>query len=1307
PIGVAGELYIAGAGVARGYLDRPELTAERFVDDPFWPGQRMYRTGDLARWRADGTIEYLGRNDFQVKIRGFRIELGEIEAALAQVPGVRDVVVVAREDVPGDPRLVAYYTGDERADAAALRVHASHRLPASMVPSAYQRLDALPATSSGKIDRAALPAPDDAAGAARTDEAPQGELERQIAAIWAELLHVERIGRHDHFFDRGGHSLTAVQLRSRLRAGLGIELGLGELFQHPVLSELAGHVASAARSQLAPIRSVPRGAPLELSLAQQRLWFLTRLDGASEAYHIIGGVRLTGALDRGALQRALSRIVERHEALRTVFPLIDGRPMQLVRPHGGIEIAAHDVRDDAAPESAAQRLGRAHAERRFDLEHELPLRVQLVRISDDAHVLHVTIHHIAADGWSVSVLLDELGRLYRADLAGEPDPLPPLAVQYADYAAWQRDWLTGEELDRQQAFWRANLAGAPAVLELPADRPRPAQQAHAGAGIDLALSPALTAQLRALGQRHGVTLYMTMLASWAAVLGRLAGQGEVVIGSPAAGRNRPEIEPLIGFFVNTLALRVDLQGDPTVADLLARTRAQVLAAQAHQDLPFDQVVEAVQPPRSLAHPPVFQVMLDWHNTPAVRLDLPGLALAAVDPELTTAQFDLSLVLAERDDRIAGTLNYATALFDRETAERFVGYWQHLLAAMVADDPVAARPVDQLCMVPEPERRTLVFGWNATDRDHGPERFVHERIERHARQRPAQIAVDDGVTQLSYRELDQRANQLAHYLRAQGVVPDARVALCAPRGAAMVVGLVAILKSGGAYVPLDVAYPDDRIAHMLRDSAPVVVLTVGAEARERTVAHAVAAQRFDLETDRDRWADQPVHAPAAAGLLPSHLAYVIYTSGSTGAPKGAMIEHASLLNYTREAERWFELGRDDVVLQQNSLNFDLSLEEILPALAAGARLVPRAQLFGTPAGDPRPTLVHLTAAHWHSLVGQWSETGGHPAALAGVRMINVTGDAVSPHKLAQWDALCGDTRLINTYGPTEATVSCSAAYVRHEPGASRVSIGTPFANTRMYVLDRHRAPAPIGVAGELYISGAGVGRGYLNQPERTAERFVADPFWPGHRMYRTGDVVRWRRDGQLEFIGRDDQQVKLRGFRVELAEVEAALAQHAGVRDVVAIAREDAPGDRRLVAYYTGEHAPDGDALRRHAGQRLPAYMVPSACVHLAALPLTPGGKLDRAALPAPHPGDAASRGYEPPQGEIEHAIARIWEELLGLDRVGRHDDFFELGGHSLLAIHLIERMRRDGLALDVTTLFLSPTPAQLAAAIGHVEEIVL
>jgi amino acid adenylation domain-containing protein len=1325
PIGVAGEILVGGVGVARGYLDQPALTAERFLDertaslagDRGGGGGRLYRTGDVGRWRADGTIEYLGRNDYQVKIRGYRIELGEIEARLGEVAGVDEVVVVARSAgaQAQDQRLVAYYTGE--ANAGALRAQAARTLPAYMVPSGYVALAALPLTAHGKLDRARLPAPEAGDAVGDPDEAPRGELEEILAGLWGDLLGRERVGRNDDFFELGGHSLLAVQLVSRLRRVLGIELPVSELFAHPALWRLAARVSGAARTELPEIPVGARRGPEPVSLAQQRLWFLTQLDGASEAYHIRGAVRLHGALDRAALVAALARILERHESLRTCFRMQDGAPVQDVQAAIELPLTEHDVRGADDGDAAARALGDAHAAAAFDLSQDLPLRVLVVRTADAEHVLEVVMHHIASDGWSVGVFLRELSALYAAFAAGQGDPLAAPGVQYADWAAWQRSYLASGQLERQSGFWQRTLAGAPSLVTLPWDRPRPAQQDHAGASIAVELDAELTRRLRALSRRHGVTMYMTLLASWAAVVSRLSGQDEVVIGSPVAGRGRAEIESVIGFFVNTLALRIDLQGDPTVGELLARTRAQVLAAQDHQDLPFDQVVEVVKPARSLGHTPLFQVMLDWQNAPEPPLALPGLQVAPVATELCTAQCDLTLSLEEVPESgdgsgssaIRGILNYATALFDRETVERTRGYWQRLLEGMVADD---GQPIGAIGMLSEAEWNRVVVEWNDTARALPVERCVHELFEARAAAQPERIAIDDGTERLSYGELNRRANQLARHLRALGVVPDARVGVCAERGAPVIVALLATLKAGGAYVPLDPAYPGERLVHMIGDSAPIAVLTAGA-ARGVAGRHVPAwVPVVDLERDAARWAALAGDDLDARGVGVSaeHLAYVIYTSGSSGPPKGVMIEHRNLVNYALAAIEWFGLGAGDRVLQQNSLNFDLSLEEIVPALLAGAAVAPSARPFGGGEGG-RASMVHLTAAHWHSLVGEWSRPGAETPALCGVRMVNVTGDALSPQVLARWEAVRPDTtRLINTYGPTETTVSCSAAYVRHEPGAARVSIGKPFANTRMYILDRRGAPVPVGVVGELYIAGAQVGRGYLGQPGLTAERFSADRFHAGQRMYRSGDLARWRRDGEIEFIGRDDAQVKIRGFRVELGEVESALAGLAGVEDVAVIAREDRPGDRRLVAYVTGAEL-DGDALRRQAAERLPGYMLPADYVRLAALPLTPNGKLDRKALPAPDDApdsrSGSSRPFEPPRGEVEERLARMWAELLKVPRVGRHDDFFALGGHSLLAVRLVERMRREDLQADITAIFTAASLAELARATTHLKEILL
>ncbi|CAJ8082517.1 non-ribosomal peptide synthetase [Burkholderia pseudomallei] len=1323
PIGVAGELYIGGVQVARGYLNRPELTRERFIDDPFVTGGRLYRTGDLARWRTDGSLEYLGRNDFQVKIRGFRIELGEIEAQLAKVTGVREVVVLARDSAAdtdqnadlnasatansSEKRLVAYYTGD--ADVAALRAQAAQHLPSYMVPSAYVRLDAWPLTPNGKLDRRALPAPADDAYARAEYEAPQGAKEEALAAIWRELLHVERVSRHDNFFELGGHSLLAVQLVSRLRQALSVEVALGTVFDAPVLSALAERLEAENTAVLPPIPLTPRDGRIALSLAQQRLWFLTQLEGVSEAYHMSGAVRLDGPLNREVLQRALNRIVMRHEALRTCFAREEGEPIQVIQPHADLTVSYHDLREAEQSEQRAKDLSQAHASAPFDLSRDLPVRVLLLQLEDEAHVVQVVMHHIASDGWSVGVFLQELSALYGSFIAEQGDPLAPLPLQYADYAAWQRRWLASGQLEKQGAFWQTNLSGAPTLLELPTDRPRPPKQSHAGASVEVKLGAALSERVKRLSQRHGVTPYMTLLSSWAAVLSRLSGQEEVVIGSPVAGRNRTEVEALIGFFVNTLALRLDLSSEPTVGELLKRTKAQVLSAQAHQDLPFDQVVERVKPPRSTAHPPLFQVMFDWHNTPARALTMPGLTVSVARTETTTSQYDLVLSMQERNGDIVGHLNYATALFDEQTARRYARYWRRLLEGMTAGS--ANVSVARLPLLDEAEREQVVHEWNATERAYPIRQCIHQLFEAQAARTPNAIAIGD--ERVTYAALNASANRLARHLRALGVVADTRVAVCIERGAPMVIALLAIWKAGGAYVPLDPAYPRERIAYMLRDSAPIAVLTSRAS-RDLVASHLpdraplvvidAAACPWDALSGDDL-------DPNDIELNATHLCYVIYTSGSTGQPKGVMIEHRNLVNYTLDAIRWFGLGPGETVLQQNSLNFDLSLEEIVPALSSGAALAPAVELFGAGGSarghSARPTMIHLTAAHWQQLVGEWHRAGARPAAaLEGVRLVNVTGDALSPHKLEQWDAIRpAHTRLINTYGPTEITISCSAAYVRHAPGMSRVSIGRPFANSRMYLLDARGEPVPVGVTGELYIGGDGVARGYLNRPELSAERFVDDPFRPGSRMYKTGDLACRRGDGEIEFVGRNDFQVKVRGFRVELSEVETRLAAVDGVQEIAVLAREDAPGEKRLVAYYTG--AAEMAALRECAARDLPAYMMPAAYVCLPALPLTPNGKLDRNALPPPAHDADSNRGYEAPQGDIEETLARIWEQLLERERVGRHDNFFDLGGHSLLTVSLIERMRQADLHADVAALFTTSTLAELAACTTKLKEILL
>ncbi|CAK0261399.1 syringomycin synthetase [Burkholderia pseudomallei] len=1339
PVGVRGELYIGGAGVARGYLNRPELTRERFIDDPFVAGGRLYKTGDLARWRADGRLEYLGRNDFQVKIRGFRIELGEIEAQLAKVTGVREVVVLARDsasavhdsatenaapDAPSpetatapEKRLVAYYKGD--ADVAALRAQAAQHLPSYMVPSAYVRLDAWPLTPNGKLDRRALPAPADDAYARAEYEAPQGAKEEALAAIWRELLHVERVSRHDNFFELGGHSLLAVQLVSRLRQALSVEVALGTVFDAPVLSALAERLEAENTAVLPPIPLAPRDGRIALSLAQQRLWFLTQLEGVSEAYHMSGAVRLDGPLNREVLQRALNRIVMRHEALRTCFVREEGEPIQVIQPHADLTVSYHDLREAEQSEQRAKDLSQAHASAPFDLSRDLPVRVLLLQLADEAHVVQVVMHHIASDGWSVGVFLQELSALYGSFIAEQGDPLAPLPLQYADYAAWQRRWLASGQLEKQGAFWQTNLSGAPTLLELPTDRPRPPKQSHAGASVEVKLGAALSERVKRLSQRHGVTPYMTLLSSWAAVLSRLSGQEEVVIGSPVAGRNRTEVEALIGFFVNTLALRLDLSSEPTVGELLKRTKAQVLSAQAHQDLPFDQVVERVKPPRSTAHPPLFQVMFVWQNMPAGELTIPGLTIRAVETPLQTAQFELTLSLREAGDDIVGHLNYASALFDESTVRRYVTYWRRLLEGMTAGP--ANVSVARLPLLDEAERKQVVYAWNATERDYPIEQCIHQLFEAQVDRKPEAIALTFDGRRLSYAELNARANRLAHYLQGRGVGPDRLVALCAERGIEMVVGLLAILKAGGAYVPLDPSHPPERLRRMLDDTNPVAVLVddIGADALASFGSHVAArSPRVHLSRDIAQWrACSPANPPTPRERAARRLAYVIYTSGSSGEPKGVMNEHRGVVNRLWWMQQTYALDERDAVLQKTPFSFDVSVWEFFWPLMSGARLV-----IAKPEGHKDPAYLselidreRVTTLHFvPSMLQAFLEDEGAARGCGSVKRVMCSGEALPPSLVKRFYRCLPDARLHNLYGPTEAAVDVTAWACDAEEGGASVPIGRPIANTRIYILDGYGQPVPRGVAGELYIGGVQVARGYLNRPELTRERFVDDPFVAGGRLYKTGDLARWRTDGSLEYLGRNDFQVKIRGFRIELGEIEAQLAKVAGVREAVVLAREAAPdtkrhaasnensasnsGEKRLVAYYTGDA--DVVALRAQAAQHLPSYMVPSAYVRLDAWPLTPNGKLDRHALPAPADDAYARAEYEAPQGAKEEALAAIWKDLLPVERISRHDNFFELGGHSLLAITLIEHMRRANLHADVTTLFTAPTLADLAVRVG-------
>ncbi|MBV9774197.1 MAG: amino acid adenylation domain-containing protein, partial [Gemmatimonadetes bacterium] len=1227
PVGVPGELHIGGVQVGRGYLGRPELTAEKFVPDPFGePGARLYRTGDLARWRADGTVAYLGRVDFQVKLRGFRIELGEIEAALREQPGVREAMVLVREDHPGEQRLVGYLTGEGNAEEVRARLR--QRLPEHMVPSALVALEAFPLTPNGKVDRRALPAPEPPRPGTASQRAARTPTEEVVAAIWADLLRLDHAGPDDDFFALGGHSLLATQVVSRLRQAFGVELPLRALFEDGTVAGVARRVEDAlgARAELAapPLVPVPRerGEGLPLSFSQERLWFLTRLDPAYASYNIAAGVRMTGALDAETLRRSLEEVVHRHESLRTVFAVAGDESVQRVLPPAAFPLPLEDV--SALPaeerETAMLRLGDREAGHACDLQRGPLFRARLVRLAEEEHVLLLALHHVVGDAWSLGVLTREVAALYPALAAGEASPLPPLPVQYADYAVWQRRWLRGDALRHQLDYWTAQLGGAPALLELPTDRPRPPVQTHRAAEHVFAVPAETAGRLVAMGRSEGVTLFMTLLAAWQLLLARYSGQEDVVVGTPIAGRTREETEGLIGFFVNQLALRTDLSGNPSFRELLGRVRETTLGAYAHQDVPFEKLLEELEVERSLSHALVYQTMLILHNARAELAPLPGVEMAPVRIGSPSAVVDLEVSVRETPAGLAGAVVYAADLFDASTVAAMVEHLKAILEAVAADP---GRRVAGIPLLTAAEREVQLVDWNRTGREFPAGRTAHELFAEQARRTPDAPAVAFDGEWLTYAELDARAERLAGFLRARGAGPERRVAVCMERATDMLVAVLGVLKSGAAYVPLDPANPRERLERVVRDSGALALLT---QERLRAAVPSGEVETVALDAEWERIeAEGGVAPPAAAGPAPEGLAYLIYTSGSTGTPKGVMVTHRSLVNYADAARAEYGIGADDRVLQFASLSFDASAEEIFPALFGGAALVLRTPdmldgvaVFLARVEEWGVTVLDLPTAFWHEVAAELER--GSARLPACVRLVIIGGERALPERVAGWRAAVGDrVRLVNTYGPTETTIVATAAELR--AAEATVPIGRPVANARAYVLDREMEPVPQGVRGELCVGGAGVARGYLGDPARTAEKFVPDPFAgePGARLYRTGDLARWLPDGELEFVGRSDGQVKVRGFRVELGDIEAALARHEGVREAVVVAREDAPGRTRLVVYVVPAD-PDAEGEEPEA--------VP------ADVPALPGLPVEVAAEMAPQPEPLAPPAPAPAAVEV-------------------------------------------------------------------------
>ncbi|MEH2230338.1 MAG: non-ribosomal peptide synthase/polyketide synthase [Nostoc sp.] len=1335
PLGVPGELHIGGASLAQGYLNRSELTQEKFIPNPFQEaavrllsaplkasrspdgGSKLYKTGDLGRYLPDGNIEYLGRIDNQVKIRGFRIELGEIEALLNQNSDVQASCVIAREDIPTEKRLVAYVAPHQHCTLAIseLRHYLKAKLPPYMMPQAFVMLEAMPLTPNGKVDRRALPAPDLHHQLKDKYVAPRTPVEELLAQIWATVLKVEQVGIYDNFFELGGHSLLATQLISRIRSNFQVELPLRELFATATVAELAQSIQELQQQKLQltapPILPRSRDAELPLSYSQTRLWFLDQFDPNSAFYNIPIALRLVGSLKIAALEQSLQEIIHRHEALRTNFITVDGKPSQIIQTETNWTVSVVDWKhlSPTEQEIAAQQLAQQQAIQPFELATQALVRATLVVLSETEHILLMCMHHIVSDGWSMGVFVQELAALYSAYSQGQTSPLAPLPIQYADFAIWQRQWLQGDILQKQLSYWEKQLADAPALLSLPTDRPRPAVQTFAGATQQFELSIELTSKLTKLSQEQGVTLFMTLLAAFDTLLYRYTEQEDILVGTPIANRNRGEIEGLIGFFVNTLVLRTDLSGNPSFSELLNRVRQMAMEAYSHQDLPFEMLVETLQPERDLSHAPLFQVDFLLQNDPLSQVELAGLNVTSLPIESATAKFDLTLAMAIAPTGMVGVWEYNTDLFDASTIARMAGHFVTLLEAIVENPQ---QQISQLPMLTTVEQQQLFIQWNDTQADYPQDLCIHQLFESQCLSTPDAIAVIFENQQLTYQQLNTQANQLAHYLQSLGVGPEVLVGIYLERSLSVIVGLLAVLKAGGGYVPLDPDYPQQRLADISQDSQFSVLIT------EQKLLSSLPVQDVKIivldtsEVLKNQSQENPV-----SEVEPENLACILYTSGSTGKPKGVMLAHEALVNHSSAISEVFGLNNCDRVLQFASFSFDVAAEEIFPTWYKGATVVLRpAQMFPDFASlaqfieQQKLSVLNITPAYWH----EWAVAVSKSDATVpeSLRLVAVGGDAVLPETVTIWQQLVGArVNCLNVYGPTEASVTAIVHDLLHPKSekTNSVLIGRPIANTQAYILDRHLQPAPIGVKGELHIGGVRLARGYLNLKELTDEKFIPNPFEKaeGRRLYKTGDLARYLPDGNIECFGRIDNQVKIRGFRIELGEIEAVLNQHSHVQTSCVIIREDAIGDKRLVAYVVPYHEqiPTISELRQFLSNHLPLYMVPNTFVVLESLPLTPNRKVDRRALPIPDLYSELKDKYVAPRTPIEEMLAQIWAQVLKVELVGIHDNFFEIGGHSLLATQLVSRIRNIfKVELPLRGLFAAATVAQLAHLIGELQQ---
>jgi amino acid adenylation domain-containing protein len=1336
PPGLAGELYLSGTGVTRGYRNRDDLTSEKYLpnlfdNDPKYA--RMYRTGDLVRYQSDGNLEYLGRIDHQVKVRGFRIELGEIQSVINAVAGVRECLVLTRDDAVGNKSLVAYLVSEQANEVDLIepvRVAIRASLPEYMLPAAFVVLTEFPLTPNGKIDRSALPEPSVNDLMSGEFIEPRTDNERAMADIWCSILGLERVGVTNNFFELGGHSLLATQCISRVRDQFGVELPVKLLFTMPTIEALCGQLENADKlSELAPppVPRIDRDAEMPLSFAQMRLWFVNQLEsGKSEynistSYNMPAAIRLTGKLNITALRKAFQQLVGRHESLRTSFLIDDGRATQVIREPSDWFMDVRDLRhlDMEEREAEVIRLAEDEATRSFDLVlgplHKARrirlMRTRLLQTADQQHVLLLTMHHIISDGWSLGILIDEIGTLYRALVTGEDAQLPPLTVQYADYAAWQRTWMDGPVFDHQLSYWRSCLGGV-SVLELPTDRPRPAIMTFNGGYEPVRLSQALTQKLNALSRDQGVTLFMTLLSAFYTLLYRYTGQTDICVGTPVANRARPEFEKLIGCFVNSLALRVSLDGDPRFVDLLSQVQDVTLSGYCHQDLPFERLVDSLGVSRDKSHSPLFQVMFTLQNASnTLNVEMPDVDVEMLPSVAKTAKFDLTLNLEEGGDGLEGMIEFNTDLFDRATVHRMVGHLEQILE-VVAEHPHSH--LSKVALLSEHERHLVLTEWN-----HQPQHYdyidtIQHRFEQSVVAYPDSIAVCLGEAQLTYTQLNQRANQLAHYLRDQGVTPNQLVGICLERSLDMVVSILAVLKAGAAYVPVDPTNPDDRINFILNDAQIQLLITQSSllnslpdAGYQSVVLDELQSHLSNLETE---------NLPPLSNA--DDRAYVIYTSGTTGKPKGVLIPHSNVIRLFTATDQWFGFNDRDVWTLFHSFAFDFSVWELWGGLFYGGKVVivptqiaKSTEEFYQLVCEQGVTVLNQTPSAFTQFIkmDEYSRDGIAQANRAlSLRYVIFGGEALDFSALQKWNDSHGldQPQLVNMYGITETTVHVTYHRIGREDLVRRQSlIGRPIPDLDVYILDQNMNPVPIGVPGELHVGGQGLAHGYLNRSELTGERFVESPFTSSversnglyQRLYKTGDIGRYLSNGIIEYMGRADDQVKIRGYRIELGEIESTISQFPSVRETVVLAREDVPGDKRLVGYVLSDTDFDVAELKIFLGKALPDYMVPKAYVVLGEFPLTSNGKVNKRCLPVPDDGSVSKNEYVSPRNDTEEVLCQIWKEVLNLEQVGVTDNFFDLGGHSLLATQVVSRVREHfNVELALSALFDEPTIENIA-----------